>query len=295
LILASRPFLLPVLIRKHPAPDWYSRAEAASVSGVELWWLGQSGFRLRDPAGGPAIFVDPYLTPRQSRTWQAPVGPEALAAAGVVLCTHEHLDHFDQPSLRAAAATEDSRFTLVVPKPIVDQALALGLPPERVIGAVPNEPLRFDGVQIHPVPARHGINVSDAYTFGTELSGGLVRYLGYVIEIGGVRAYHAGDCIPYDGQVEALRPLRPHLALLPINGRDYFREQERNLVGNMDPREAAHLAHEIGAAVLVPTHWELFPHNRGYPGDLVAYVENHLPDLTVLIFGRGQRLVYTPA
>ena len=29
------------------------------MTGLEIWWLGQSGFRWRDPAGGPVLFVDP--------------------------------------------------------------------------------------------------------------------------------------------------------------------------------------------------------------------------------------------
>ena len=261
---------------------------------LELWWLGQAGFRLRDPAGGPVVFVDPFLTSRPDRAWQAPVGPEALAQADLVLSTHEHVDHLDRPSLKQAASEPGARFTLVVPRPLVDTAVAdTGLPPQRVVGAQPGESLDLAGVHIHPVPACHGVNVADAYTFGTELSDGLVRYLGYVVELGGVRAYHAGDSIPYDDQVELLRPLRPQLALLPINGRDFFREHDRNLVGNIDAREAARLASDIGAQVLVPMHWELFAHTRGFPGDLVSYAEVQFPELSVLVMGRGARLILT--
>ena len=262
------------------------------MSGLELWWLGQAGFRLRDPAGGPTVFVDPYLAESEDRAWQAPLTPEELAAqADVVLCSHEHVDHLDRPSLRRAAATPGARFALVVPRPLLAEAAALGVPPERLVGAQPDEPLALGGARIHPVPARHGVDVADAYTFGEELSGGLVRYLGYVVELGGVRAYHSGDCIPYAGQAERLRSLRPYLVLLPINGRDHFRETERNIVGNMDPREAGRLASEIGAHTLVPMHWELFDRNRGFTGDLAAYVADYFPELPVLIMGRGAKLV----
>jgi L-ascorbate metabolism protein UlaG (beta-lactamase superfamily) len=266
------------------------------MSSLELWWLGQSGFRLRDPEGGPTVFIDPYLTPRESRTWDAPITPEGLAQeADVVLASHEHTDHLDRPSLKEAAAAPGSRFKLVVPSPLADQVTTeLGLPAERVIAAQPERPIDLSaGVTVHPVPARHGVNVSDAYTFGEELSGGQVRYLGYVVDLHGARAYHAGDCIPYTDQVERVRALGPHVALLPINGRDFYRETERNLVGNMDPREAARLASEIGAQALIPMHWELFPHNRGFPSDLVAFAATHFPELSVLLMGRGSRLTLT--
>ncbi len=264
------------------------------MGGLELWWLGQSGFRLRDPSGGPVLFVDPFLSPHQGRTWEAPISPEEMGRqADVILCTHEHLDHFDQPALKAAAGVSDSHFSLVVPEPIADQAVRLGLPDDRVTGAQPGQSLDIRGASIHVVPARHGVNVSDAYTFGEQLSHGLVRYLGYVVELGGVRAYHAGDCIPYTAQAETVGVFHPHLALLPINGRDFYRETEENLVGNMDFREAARLAVDLGVQALIPMHWELFPPNRGFPGDLAAYVAQFCPQLTVLTFGRGGRVTYS--
>jgi L-ascorbate 6-phosphate lactonase len=264
--------------------------------GLELWWLGQAGFRLRTASGGPHVFLDPFLTPNDVRTWPAPLTPDELGRqADVILCSHEHGDHFDRPALEAAARAPGAHFTLVVPRPIVDQAQALGIPPERIVGAQPGDRLQLGGAVIQPVPARHGVDVADAYTFGEELSGGLVRYLGYVVELGGVRAYHAGDCSPYPEQAQIVGRLQPDLALLPINGRDFYRETERNIVGNMDYREAARLAADLGVSALVPMHWELFPQNRGFPGDLLAYVAEFMPELTVLVLGRGRRVTCTPA
>jgi L-ascorbate 6-phosphate lactonase len=262
------------------------------MTGMELWWIGQSGFRLREPGGGPTAFVDAFISPHPKRTWESPAHPVDLAAADVVLCTHEHIDHFDQPAIRAANETPGARFKLVVPTPIMDQAAALGVPKERIIGMQPGETVEAGGVRIHAVPASHGINVSDAYNFGEQLSGGQVRYLGYVIEMGGVRAYHAGDTIVFEGLAAQVKALKPHLALLPINGRGFYREHELNMVGNTGAREAVELAVNIGAPMLVPTHWEMFPHNRGYPRDVVSYVEENYPELTVLIFGHGAKLTY---
>jgi L-ascorbate 6-phosphate lactonase len=267
------------------------------VTGLELWWLGQAGFRLRDPVGGATVFCDPFLTESTDRSWSAPVDAAALGQADIVLVSHEHIDHLDRPALKAAADQPDARFTLVVPRPLVEDVTAeLGLPPERIIGAHPDEPIERHGVHIHPVPARHGINVSDAYTFGQELphSHGRVRYLGYVVELGGVRVYHSGDCTPYVGQADRLRALHPHIALLPINGRDFFRELEHNLVGNMDFREAARLASDMGVELLVPMHWEMFAGNRGFPGDLVTYVAAAFPHLSVLVMGRGAHFTFAP-
>ncbi|GEM_PF-5452617 len=112
-----------------------------AADGLELWWLGQSGFRLQPADGGPTLFVDPFLGPHQERVWPAPLTPEELGRqADAVLCTHEHLDHFDQPALCLAAA-------------------APSLPRERIVGAQPDEPLDLAGARIAPMPARHGVHV----------------------------------------------------------------------------------------------------------------------------------------
>jgi len=264
------------------------------MSGIELRWLGQSGFKLHDPSGGALAYLDPYLSAHKGRTWSAPIQPADLAKADLILCTHEHIDHFDKPAIKAANQVEGAHFQLVLPEPIIDQALELGIPRERITGAQPGQNLEIAGVQINPVPACHGLNMSDAYSFGKELSGGLIRFLGYVVGLGGTHIYHAGDTIPYTGQANLLQKLHPHLALLPINGRDYFRETERNIVGNMNPREAVHLAVDINAQALVPMHWDIFPYNRGFPGDLTAYAEMYAPQLTLLIFGRGKRFIFQP-
>lgn len=271
---------------------------------VEFWWLGQAGFRLRDLSGsGPVVFVDPFLVANPNRSWEAPLTAEQLAEqADVVLCTHGHGDHFDRQSLKTAAAVLGARFTVIVPTPLAPEAIELGIPEDRVVGAQPGSPWSVPGLRVNPVPARHGVNVSDAYNFGEQLSDGQVRYLGYVMkfggesdERGGVRVYHAGDCIPYEHHAEIVGSHKPHVALLPINGRDTYREGERNIVGNMDHREAARLASDLGVDLLMPMHWEMFPHNRGFPHHLVEYVTANFPTLTVVVPGRGARVRYTPA
>jgi L-ascorbate metabolism protein UlaG (beta-lactamase superfamily) len=119
-----------------------------------------------------------------------------------------------------------------------------------------------------------------------------VRYLGYVIELGGVRVYHAGDTIWWPGQEKVLRELGVQVALLPINGRDPVREAD-NVVGNLDHREAALLAAAAGVDLLVPMHWDMFAGNRGFPDQLVAVVERLGLDVAVLVPRRMRPFRYT--
>jgi L-ascorbate metabolism protein UlaG (beta-lactamase superfamily) len=255
---------------------------------LALFWLGQAGFVLR--GGGTTLAIDPFLVQMESRTIPPAVDPDALDFVDGVLATHEHIDHFDRPTWPAiAAASPGARF--VVPLPVVDQVAAIGLSADRVFGAEVDAPFEIGRARVTPIPARHGVEVTDAYNFGLELSGGKHRYLGYVVELNGVRVYHGGDTIVYDGMAERVRALRADLALLPINGRDWRREH-RGIVGNLSHREAADLAAEAGVDALVPMHYEMFAHNAENPGTMIDYVRGMHPTLNCIVPGQYGGFVY---
>ena len=134
--------------------------------------------------------------------------------------------------------------------------------------------------------------MDDAYGFGDTLSDGLIRFVGFVVDLGGVRIYHAGDTIHFDGMEATLEPLGIDVALLPINGRDAEREG-RGIVGNLDHREAAWLGSPIGAGVLIPMHYDLFARNLGFPGALVETVGREFPEVPVVIPARDRPFVTT--
>jgi L-ascorbate metabolism protein UlaG (beta-lactamase superfamily) len=255
---------------------------------VTFTWLRQAGFLVEGATD--SIVFDPFLTELPGMLVTPAVAPEDLGRTSVVMGSHEHADHIDGPAFaRIAAASERPRF--VVPAPVVDLTIAEGVPPDRVIGARPGQVIEVGSVRIHPVPARHGIHVSDAYDFGQDLSGGAFRYLGYVAELDGVHIYHAGDTIAYDGMVERLRALRVDVALLPINGRDHFREAQ-DVVGNLTPREAADLAAAIGTDLVVPMHYETVPGNTEAPGVFVDYLRSTHPAISTCLPGRGASFRY---
>jgi L-ascorbate 6-phosphate lactonase len=256
--------------------------------GVGLAWLGQAGFILR--SGSSIGLLDPFLAPHEGRAYESGLAPEGARGVDLVLCTHEHVDHFDARSAPAIAeASPDAVF--VVPAPIVDMVTEAGIPADRVAGMQPGETLELAGVTIRAVPAMHGVTMEDAYGFGEALSGGLVRFLGYVVDAGDVRLYHAGDTIHYPGMEATLGALAVDLAMLPINGRDPEREA-RGIVGNLSEREAAWLAGAIGARAVVPMHYDLFPRNRGYPSRLVESVERDHPGVHVVVPTRDVPLVW---
>lgn len=265
------------------------RRLAVPEGAVGLAWLGQAGFILR--GSGATALVDPFLAPYEGREYQSGLAPAQAEGIDVVLCTHEHVDHFDADSAPAIAAASPGA-VFVVPTPIVDMVTEAGIAPDRVIGLQPGETVELAGLMVRAVPAMHGVTMEDAYGFGESLSGGLVRFLGYVVDAGPVRLYHAGDTIHYEGMERMLHGLEIDVAMLPINGRDPERE-ERGIVGNLSEREAAWLAKEIGAGVVVPMHYDLFARNRGYPAHLVQSVERDHPGVSVLVPAREEPFVWS--
>lgn len=250
-----------------------------SDRGVGLNWLGQAGFVLR--ATGTTVLIDPFLAPWNGRLYESALPPARAEGVDLVLCTHEHVDHFDASSAPAIAAASPGA-VFVVPAPITDMVAEAGVAPDRVVGVQPGDDLELAGLRIRPVPAMHGVTMEDAYGFGEELSGGLTRFLGFVLDAGGVRLYHAGDTIGFDGMEATLREMAIDVGMLPINGRDPEREA-RGIVGNLSEREAAWLAREARFDLLIPMHYDLFARNRGYPGHLVDSVERDHPGVPVFV------------
>jgi L-ascorbate 6-phosphate lactonase len=265
------------------------RRVGSGVGGVTLSWLGQAGFVVR--AGEAVALVDPFLSPHRGRAYESSLSPAQATGVDLVLITHEHVDHFDAEGTPAIASASPGA-VFVVPTPIVDMVTEVGVPADRVVGLQPGDRFDLAGFEIHPVPARHGVTMDDAYGFGEELSDGLVRFLGYVVDAGGARIYHAGDTIHYAGMEARLAKMRIDLAMLPINGRDPQRES-RNIVGNLNEREAAWLAREIRADLLVPMHYDVFARNRGYPALLVHSVERDHPGVPVYVPARDRAFAYT--
>jgi L-ascorbate 6-phosphate lactonase len=240
---------------------------------VRLTWIGQAGFLLRTP--GTRLALDPFLSDHPDRRYPAPLGPGDLAGTELVLCTHQHLDHFDGPALAPLLALDD-RVRVVVPEPVLPVAAEAGLARDRLVGAVPGRSLVAGDVTVHPVPALHGVHVADAYSFGLPSDGDRVRYLGYVLQTPAGCLYHAGDTLRWPGQAELLAGLGVELALLPVNGRDPEREA-RDIVGNLDGAEALALARDAGIASVVPMHYDLIEGNTTDPEAVARLAADALP------------------
>lgn len=229
-----------------------------------LTWLGQAGFLLE--IDGLRILVDPFLSEHEARLFRPPPAEPLAERIDWLLVTHEHLDHLDVDFLPLLAQRSPD-VTVVLPTPIVEQATRLH-GAIRTVGVQPGEILALSPtVALHVLPAWHGVEMADAYSQGRG-EDGLVRFVGYVVKAPGICLYHSGDTLVTDELRQSLAGHAIDVALLPVNGRDYYRE-ELGLIGNMDAREAVRLSQEIGVRVLVPMHWDLFNGNTVSPGTAV--------------------------
>lgn len=252
--------------------------ETEAAIGCRITWLGQAGFLIETSA--LRVVIDLFLNPwpgTRAPLWE----PEDLGPIDLALVTHEHLDHWDEPTLVRLKKVSPA-LRVMLPAPIVDEALEAGFSQDDTLAAVLDQPLRLHDVTIWPIPSRHGVHPEDGYGFGRE--GG--QFVGYCIQTGGLTLYHSGDTVMYPGLVDRLRQHSVDVCLLPINGRDYFRES-LDIVGNLSEREAVELAGQSGAKLLIPMHYETFWENLGNVGAMVNYARSRWPRLSVLALGYG--------
>ncbi len=233
---------------------------------LHLWWLGQSGFLVQWQAHH--LLVDPYLSDSLTHKYAATdkphvrmtervVAPERLNFIDVVTSSHNHTDHLDKDTL-IALMRANSRMQLVVPEAnrgfVADR---LGVALEYPRGITAQETKRLGVFEITGVPAAHPDLDKDEW--------GRHKFLGYIIRCGDFRIYHSGDTLLYPGMVPKLACFEVDVALLPING-DF---PERRVAGNLNGREAATLAREIGAALAIPCHYDMFEFNTASPDEFV--------------------------
>jgi L-ascorbate metabolism protein UlaG (beta-lactamase superfamily) len=237
---------------------------AANDSALHFWWLGQSGFLVKQ--AGAVFLFDPYLSDALTlkyadtdkphvRMTEMCVRPEALRGVRHVTASHVHTDHLDGATLEPLArANEDMK--LFLPHPIVDEAKG------RLKGA-PVELIGLDDGESFADAEWEVIGVASAHNDVKRDDHGRCHYLGFIVKRNGFTLYHSGDTLWHDGLVEALLPHRCDVMFLPINGN----KPERRVAGNLNGTEAAALAKACGARLLVPCHYDMFEFNTESPDE----------------------------
>ncbi|MDX6625315.1 MAG: hypothetical protein QOE56_304 [Solirubrobacterales bacterium] len=205
---------------------------------MEIKYHGHSCFELSD--GDATLLVDPFLKPNN---------PLAVASAEEVdpthiAITHGHADHM-------ADAVPVAKRTGAHCVAIVELADWLGSHGvENVSDPNLGGTVSFDWGSIKLVPAWHTNTLpgSEEAPFSAEHGVPIGTASGFIIKIGGVSVYHAGDtCLFSDMKLIAERnPV--DVCMLPIGGHY-----------TMDREDAVVAAQFVGAKTVIPMHFDTYP------------------------------------
>lgn len=237
----------------------------SSLDELRIWWLGQSGFLVRHE--GSFLLLDPYLSDSLTEKYASTgkphvrmtarvIGPERLENIAVVTSSHNHTDHLDAATLRPLFEKNRGAQFVIPEANRAFVAERLGCDEAWPIGADDGRTAVVAGWQFTGIAAAHNERETDG--------NGRHRYLGYIIRRGPWTLYHSGDTLRYPGLAETLAEHAVDVAFVPINGN----KPERRVAGNLDGREAAQLAHDIGAGLAIPHHFEMFEFNTADPREL---------------------------
>lgn len=255
---------------------------------LAVWYIGQMGavVKWRDTV----ISFDPVLNDLKNedglsrRHYEPPFAPETWMEPDYVIGTHWHADHINLQTL-LPMAKNNLQVKFIAPEPEKKKLICGGVTEKRVTGARAGESLQLaKDIFLHPVAASHE-------TYETDSDGNYCN-LGYVLECGKIKFYHAGDTIVTEKLIEDVKAFgKIDIACLPINGNDFERRQ-RKIIGNMDCHDAAFFANQIGADITIPMHYDMVVGNEADPLNFLNYMQEKYPGKKTHIMCLGERMIY---
>ena len=219
---------------------------------MEIKFHGQSCFELSD--GETTVLTDPFLKPNN---------PVAVATADevkadVIAISHGHADHIAD----AVPVAKRTGAHVVAIVEVADWLGSQGV--EEVSDPNLGGTVSFDWGSIKLVPAWHTSTLpgSEEAPFSAEHGIAIGTPSGFIIKIGGVTVYHAGDTCLF-GDMKLIAERNPvDVFLLPIGGHY-----------TMDRHDAVVACEFVGAATVIPMHYNTFPAIETDAGAFKADVE----------------------
>lgn len=256
---------------------------------VALFYTGQVGFIFK--FRGKYILIDGYLSdiidrrnnfaPGWIRRYPSPITGAELDFIDFIFCTHNHTDHAD-PETLGAISRVNKKARCFVSEAIKDEISSYISDTPSVTGVKADTAIDLgSGITVTPIPAAHEQLHKD--------ENGNYKELGFIFDFGGKKLYHSGDCCMYDGLTERVKDV--DIMMVPVNGRDYFRNQE-DIIGCFDSYEAVRLAKAAKAKLLVPMHFDMYEANSLNPAQFVDTLYRLNPSQSFHIFTPGEAYIY---
>ena len=202
--------------------------------------------------GGKRILTDPIFSDHASpvpgfgpRRFHPPgIRLTDLPPIDIILITHNHYDHLDDATIRYFG----DRVAYVVPLGLKPWFAARGC--SRVTELDWWEAAEYEGLCITATPCQHW---SKRTPFDERQS----LWAGYAVQFDDLRFLFIGDSGYYEGFKEIGERLGPfHVAALPIGA---YEPAAIMAEVHMTPEEALQAFEDLGASILVPTHYACFP------------------------------------
>jgi len=216
---------------------------------MRVTWISQGGYICE--VDRCRLVVDPYLsdygevTRGLTRLVPPPFTAEQLQP-DVVVCTHDHLDHFD-PLLIPELDRIYRGCTFVGPESVVRHYAEVGIGAERTVQLAPRDSHTLGPFQLSATVAYHSDPTS----------------VGLVIEAAGRILYVSGDTEYRDDlapQVAQISRGEIDVVFICINGR----------MKNMNAGEALQVVRILDPRLVVPMHYGLFAENTVDPEPFLA-------------------------
>lgn len=166
--------------------------------------------------GSKTIYIDPFRLEKDYHD------------ADYIFSTHTHYDHFSEDDIEKILK-EDT--VIITPDSSRELACDLTKDRERVKIVEPANEYELPGVKFSTT---YAFNKETLYHTKNE------NWVGYIIELDGVKYYIAGDT----DNIKELKDVECDVAFLPVGGKY-----------TMGYAEAAGLANTIKAKIVVPTHY----------------------------------------
>lgn len=163
-----------------------------------------------------AIYIDPYNIDNTSND------------ADFIFITHDHYDHYSEEDINKI---KKDNTIIIVPKNMYKKPLKYGFTENNIIVVEPNKKYTVEKISFETIPS---------YNINKEFHPKENNWIGYIIEIEGIKYYIAGDT----DIVDENRKVRCDVAFVPIGG-----------TFTMDFKEAAILINEIKPKIAVPIHY----------------------------------------
>ena len=148
--------------------------------------------------------------------------------ADIIFITHDHYDHYSEEDIDKIKKQDT---IIVAPKKLFTKILEKGFEKDNIITVEPNKKYNVKGINFETIPA---------YNINKQFHPKENAWVGYIIELEGVKYYIAGDTYitPENKEVKC------DVAFVPVGG-----------TFTMNYKEAAELVNEIKPKVAVPIHY----------------------------------------